>query len=235
MNIKIICWKVKNKLILDEGMELLNESKGLERKIYYQFHKDKVEVSIFESNNFYEINSEKLISKNSKLIILLEEIDDYILSNINEIFKDNYYMILVGKDSISIESNINFFQEIMYLPQLLGDDKISMYSLLLMIIKKLNNEGGLLKDINKCHIIIGCEDSSKICGNIPLFILKRFNSFQRLKSFYLDLYVKEELDLQDLSYIEDSLIDYITYGGMLKVTQSINSKNNKAYFHLIAK
>lgn len=234
MNIKIICWRMKDKFIIDEGIELLDKTNDLNRRIYYQLKMNKIEVIFYENNKFNEINLQGLSARDNNLIFLMEEIDDNKLEYINKNLKDKCITIFSGKKNIITDENS--FNKLIYLPQLLSEnEKINLYSLILMVVNNLNNEDKLFNNINKSNIILGCEESSRICGNIPLFILKRFYSFQNLKSFHLNLFLSEKINLQDIAYMEDALSSYIKDDGVLKITQLENEKNNKNYFCLIAK
>lgn len=225
MNIRIICWNIKNKLRVDEGIELLNEKKCLERKIYYQFLDKRVEIIIFEGSNLNKIN---IKNKEGKIILLVEDLYDDKLNHINEVFKNNYLKILVGKDSLSINNE----NRITYFSQLLNkDDEINICSLLYM----LTNDKIYFYNFNKPHIIVGEYGENNKDEIIPIFILKRFSNFTKLKNFNLNLHLSEELDLKELSYIEDALIEYIDFDGKIKINQFINDKKtNNIFFCLIA-
>ncbi|MGG7213137.1 hypothetical protein ACQPUY_05900 [Clostridium nigeriense] len=224
MNIRIICWNIKNKFRVDDGIELLNRKECLDRKIYYQFLDKKVEIIIFEGSNLNKIN---IKNKEGKIIILVEELDDNKFNQINEVFKNNFLKILVGKDSLSDNRN-----GIGYFPQLLNkDDEINICALLYM----LTNEKVFFYNFNKPHIIVGEYGENNKDEIIPIFILKRFSNFTKLKNFSLNLHVTEELNLKEISYIEDGLIEYIDFDGKIKINQFISDKKtNNIFFYLIA-
>ena len=224
MNIRIITWNIKNKFIINDEIGLLNDRNSLDKKIYFKFLNEKVEINFFERNKLDRIN---IKNKESKIIILVEELDIDKLNYINEVFKNNSFIIMVGKDNLSNEDK----DRVIYFPQLLNkNDEINICSLLYMI----TNEKIFFSSLRKSYIILGEYGENDRNEQIPLFILKRFSKFTKLKRFYLNLYLKEELDLKEISYIEDGLIDYISLGGKIKINQFPINNSNNIYFYLIA-
>ena len=77
-------------------------------------------------------------------------------------------------------------------------------------------------------------DSSESIGKIVLSILEQFNYIENSKEYNLYLYSKEEVGIQELTYLEDPIKEYIYNDAILRVNTVVNGNiNDKNYFLVV--
>lgn len=246
MKFRVICWGTEDRIVFNNTQGRLknicdnNVPYKQEQTFYYQLEDNKAKVITTNINkvNFYNkyLNTSTYNNVDS---IIISEINNNNLAIIKEANKKNKYLIIVGKVNLSkdiIDSNNEVLNKVICIPQLSDEkEKLEIKAILFMILDIYNNELFNMNTFLGVYVIIGCEKGRNILGKIPLFILKRFNYICKMKKFTLNLHIDKELDLQELTYIEDPLIEYMNEDSMLIIKQSIsNNKNEKMYFSIIA-
>ncbi|MEG0295643.1 MAG: hypothetical protein RR620_02920 [Clostridium sp.] len=220
MNYKIICENSEIELtgympaltFLDDG-----------NRNFYRVDNDIVEIFYLDELN------QKDISKfnGKKTIMLLTKVDEKKISIIKEIEKNGNIIIAIGKRSIN-----DVFQNIIYISSLCTKDKIDIRTLL-----KIFTDDDLIVKIknrkNECLSVIGMNDLSNPIGNITLNILKNFAYVQSCNNYNLYIYSKDEFDLQDISYLEDAIKEYIEMNINLTIIQNNSNDENGFVYHLL--
>ncbi|MBE6049964.1 MAG: hypothetical protein E7214_04685 [Clostridium sp.] len=105
--------------------------------------------------------------------------------------------------------------------------KVDDIIILLSALEKVKNRKIL------CNMIgIGCGEFP--ISSIVIQILKRINLIENSRKCSLKLLVGKELNIDEISYLEDPLKEYLGEGLELLITQEINNKiKGKIYFSLI--
>lgn len=240
MKIKVLYLGLEEKVTLDNVkgcfLQNLSEDRRLENvKSFY-----RVNDYIFEYINLVkdEVNISNIINRyNNKDVLILNKLNRKVLDVLRAFYNTDINPIIISGDK-NIVNNLEdlniYLNKIIYLPQLSCDNsEVIDMNLIFMIIA--NNELGL-RDIIGTSLIIGYGKNKNASGEIALSILKEFGHIQKNKEFYLNIYCREELDLQELTYIEDPIREYMIENSQIVIRQLINNTLGKTvYFSLSAK
>lgn len=207
------------------------ENEGYET--YYKKYEDHI-MEIICSINFNKIEVSRLFSSNiKKYIFVFKEINDTNIDMIQNLYSNNVTLtagtVNLNKDSIN--DDCEFLNDIIYFPQLLDEEDIIDIELFIFAIKNR-----FIGENNKpMYIIAGKEEEKKASERIPIFILKRFEKIQKLKNLHLKLYNENEMNIAEISYIEDCIREYIEDGSFFKINQIQNNYDEEnTYFLLFA-
>lgn len=236
MDMNIICWNLKDRLNLNSIKGSFKEISEKEEIYYLRMEKKRVEVIVSNSNDF----EEGYISKknNNKLsVIIVDEITMDNLKMIKESIECNNSLVMCGKISLDNNEEVLNLRKIVKVPQLYYDtDEIDIMEIILITCSIYVDEEFSIDEISGSQIIFGSKDLDSPLGEVPLYILKKFNYLKSLIDLNLTLYIREEMSIENLTYIEDPLREYIEYDSVLKIKQNINKEiREKIYFSLIAK
>ncbi len=228
MKTKIIFFDTFDNIIIDNMIGI--EDSGCKK--YYKKLKEHI-IEIIYCTHIDKVDRIISIDDMNRCIFIIKEIND---NNIN-LVRDMYHRNITIAAGMSNLSNLNykdnceFLNDIIYFPQLVDDSEFIDLDLFIFAVKNK------LFNINHKpeYILFGKEEEKTACGRIPIFILKRFDKIQGLKYFHLKLYNKNEMNIEEISYIEDCIREYIKDGSALKIDQmKNNSDENKIYFFLSA-
>lgn len=227
MDIKIISFLEEERIVFNNSKVNFKclEQGGI--KHYYKIDNSKIEIIYLDKSKvdyIEEIFNYLNIKPTIKNIILLEDnafIDKYIK---NKLIKNN--CIIISKDKMQEYFILN--EKI----KILGLEKYGVIDISLILFGLLKNEE-LDFSLNIDTIILGREKDNLI-GNLVLSILKRLSYINKAKELNLFLYLRNEFNLQDLTFIEDPLKEYINNKVCLNIKQR-NSEiiDNELYFSLI--
>lgn len=226
MKTKIIFFDTYNNLIINN---LINVEDGGYKKYYKKFNKDIMEIIFYADLN----QISRIISAEDKnrCIFVVKEINDNNIDIIKTVNHSNITLVcgMAGLNNLNYKGNCESLNNIIYFPQLADESEAIDLDLFTLVVnnKNLNHKPQ--------YILFGKELEKTACGKIPIFILKRFDKIQKLKYFHLELYNKYEMNIEDISYIEDCISEYITDEANLTINQLKNkSSENKTYFFLYA-
>ena len=199
-------------------------------KYYQKLENEIVEVVCCKERS--KLREFTLINNNDKCIFVIKEINESNINLIKDLYADNI-ILAVGKIELKddvFKKNCEFLNDICYLPQLVDDNDSINLNFFILCIKRKN----ILRDNKSKYIFLGEEEGVKAYGNIPIFILKRFERIQNLNKFYLRIYGKCEMNVAEVSYIEDCMREYINDDSVFRIDQIKNNESDKIYFVLYA-
>lgn len=206
------------------------ENEGYET--YYKKYEDDI-IEIICNINFNKIEVSRLFSSDtSKFIFVLKEINDINIDIIQNLYNNNVTLTagIVNLNKDSINNNCEFLDDVIYFPQLLNEEDIIDIELFIFAIKNRF----ISKNHKPMYIIAGKEEEKKASGRIPIFILKRFEQMQKLKYFNLKLYNSNEMNIAELSYVEDCIREYIEDGSFFNISQIRNSYDEENTYFLLS-
>lgn len=224
---------MKNRVIFFDDFNNIkfNKTIKIEKQGYTKYYQ-KLENEIVEivcCTDRGKLREFTLTNNNDKCIFVIKEINESNINLIKDLYADNI-ILAVGKIELKdkpSKKNCEFLNDICYLPQLVDDnDSINLNFFILSLKRKSITENNKLK-----YILMGEE---KAYGNIPIFILKRFERIQNLNKFYLKIYGNCEMNMAEVSYIEDCMREYINDDSVFRIDQIKNNESDKIYFVLFA-
>lgn len=229
---------MKNRIIFFDDFDnvKINKLMKIENggyETYYKKYEDDM-IEIICNINFNKIEISRLFNSNiSKDIYVFKEINDNNIDMIQNLYSNNVTLtagtVNLNKDSINYDCE--FLDDVIYFPQLLDEEDTIDIELFIFAIK--NRFIG--ENHKPMYIIAGKEEEKKAAGRIPIFILKRFEQIQKLNDFYLKLYNENEMNIAEISYVEDCIREYIEEGSFFKINQIRNSYDEEnTYFLLVA-
>ena len=141
--------------------------------------------------------------------------------------------VAIGEVNITnknIKEEFNKLNNVIIINKLKKENTIDLKLLSLM----LNNKEIICNlNLNKRNNII-LIDSGESIGKIVLSVLEQFKYIQNSKEYNLYLYSKEEVGIQELTYLEDPIREYIYNDAILKVNTAVNDNiNDKKYFLIV--
>ena len=195
------------------------------KKYYKKFENEIIEIIC--CNDLNQV-SKMLLNNMFRSILVIKEINNTNIGLIQMLYEKDV-ILAVGMVNCGVSCEV--LNNIIYFPQLSDDNEIiDLDAFIFTINNKLFN----IKNRGK-YILFGKEKQENACGSIPIFILKRFAAIQNLKDFRLELHNKRDININDLSYIEDCIREYINDGSVLKINQVKNSYDkDNTYFFLCA-
>lgn len=237
MKVNIVCWNLKDKINLSDISSVFKDMSNENEEMYFLKFEDKSLKIIMSNGNNEDFEQKCLNLEHDKnLIIMIKELNFTNIDLIKKLLLVKSCNVIVGKNNIDNEE-IN--KSIIIAPQLYYEEKGFDFKAFLLTLNRFyeNDKLNLDEVINK-NIIVGSKDNDDNIGEIPLFLLKKFNymNIENYRELNLYMFIRKEFNYLDLTYIEDPLQEYLPYGCMLNITQTIMDKfNKKIYFSLIAK
>ena len=236
MNIKIICLNEdKIEFEFSDGAFEYIESLDIKNKNINKFY--KVEKDIIKIENCTLLNLEKIIFnnarlKNSLLMVMIREINESNINIISTLSKINNSILIMGKENLFNEDSkkeFNLIKNIVILNKLIEDKKINLKLLMFML---SNNEilSSIKLNQSKKYIII---ENKKNIGQIVLSLLKQFKYIQYNKEYICYLYSREEINLEQISYLEDPIREYIENDDILTMVNLNSEKINYDEYVLV--
>ncbi|MBD7912177.1 MULTISPECIES: M3 family metallopeptidase [Clostridium] len=230
MNYKVMCLGMeKNDFsYLNEG-ELLCINSSV-RKIYHKIHDNKFEILFINEKNRKHIKNYK--NTNEFLIILVDKLNSETFSFIKDINNSNNVMIFVGENEKYEDYK---FENIAYFKQLSDKEDLQLMPLLFMLTEYCA-KSRLREELYGASIIVGYGNGENPTSDIILKILKRFSSIQTHKIHCLNLLSGKKLNIEEISYVEDPLKEYLDYKSRLIIKQLTNKDfKEKIFFSFISK
>lgn len=228
---------MKNRIIFFDDFDNVKVNKLIEiENGGYETYYKKYEDDIFEvicNINFNQIEISRLFSNNiSRYIFVFKEINDSNIGMIQNLYSNNVTLttgkVNLNKDDINF--NCEFLNDIIYFPQLLDEEDIIDIELFIFAIKNR-----FIWENNKpIYLIAGKEEEKRASGRIPIFILRRFEQMQKLNEFYLEIYNEIEMNIAEISYVEDCLREYIEDGSYFEINQIKNSYDEENTYFLLS-
>lgn len=202
---------------LKNGFEYINSNNKLE-KIYYKIGKDKVEIVKLDMEN---TNLEEFKTINEyRTLIIVDEINNKNIEIIKELYKNEKIIFLSLKDDLKINHSI------------ILKEKYSKIGIDLILLCLINNFDAI-KYTKQLYLSFGNE-TSKSLGKLSLKILQKLRDIDKYKNIYLNLYLNKEYNLQELTYIEDPLREYMNSDSRLIIKQIIDKDlNDEIYFTVL--
>ncbi|WP_294406367.1 hypothetical protein [uncultured Clostridium sp.] len=228
---------MKNRIIFFDDFDNVKVNKLIEiENGGYETYYKKYEDDIFEiicNINFNQIEISRLFSNNiSRYIFVFKEINDSNISMIQNLYSNNVTLttgkVNLNKDDINF--NCEFLNDIIYFPQLLDEEDIIDIELFIFAIKNRF----IWENHKPIYLIAGKEEEKRASGRIPIFILRRFEQMQKLNEFYLEIYNEIEMNIAEISYVEDCLREYIEDGSYFEINQIKNSYDEENTYFLLS-
>lgn len=228
---------MKNRIIFFDDFDnvKINKLMKIENEGYETYYK-KYEDDIMEiicSINFNKIEVSRLFSSNiRRYIFVFKEINDTNIDMIQNLYSNNVTLtagtVNLNKDNINDDCEV--LDDIIYFPQLLDEEDTIDIELFIFAIK--NRFIG--ENHKPMYIIAGKEEEKKASGRIPVFILKRFKQIQKLNDFHLKLYNENEMNIAEISYVDDCIREYIEEGSFFDINQIRNSYDGENIYFLLS-
>ena len=225
MKIKIICLEEENKIKFDNNLskfEMLDNKNFKIRAKYYNVEKSIVEVYYLIEES--EIDKCNLNKNSDKILVLVKSLNENNMKLIAKLRSSYNITVAIGEVNIT---NKNIKEEFNKLKK---ENTIDLKLLSLML-----NDKEIICNLNlnkKNNIILINSDES--IGKIVLSVLEQFKYIQNSKEYNLYLYSKEEVGIQELTYLEDPIREYIYNDAILKVNTAVNDNiNDKKYFLIV--
>lgn len=242
MRYKLICCGVENEIILDnlrEGVQCINNS-NLKNEILdkkcYRIGNDKIEI-IKLNSEINNIHSFEFINYNEdRVLLVLNEINEDNIIKLNELFKNKNVIILAIRKKLSLDIyklNLEIISKLIILKQSDFNNKIDVESILLPLLNSYD-KNKFIDNAKERYLILGCEYGENALGKIVLNVLKSCNDIHRYENLDLNLCSNKEFNLQELTYIEDPLIEYMEEDAKLIIKQITNNdRDDKVYFSML--
>lgn len=201
---------MKKIIFLGEKTYSLRNEHGL-----HCINKDKEEIV----KEYYNLNN-----KNIEVIYIKKKKDLLRIKNIHE---DDAIIIPIKDKSDNIF--YDFIGNIYYLYNI-DEEFIFNSEEIIMVLSMLEKKS---KKKVPCNMLgVGFGEFPISC--IVIQILKRINLLENSSRCYLKLLLGKELNIEEISYLEDPLLEYLSEGVELQITQEVNDKiKDKIYFSLI--
>ncbi|MBW6411748.1 hypothetical protein [Clostridium weizhouense] len=218
MNYKIICFGDKIKLKdSSPALSFLDDSSN---------HYYRIDNNIIEVINLYNFEDYNFNLYKGKIIVLINKITSNNVSKIKNLIKKSNVLIFAGENLT--EENL---KSTIFISGLKNHEEIELK----LLIKIISNEEFLYKVKNMNYInyiIMGQEENTDSIGGMILNILKNLSFLSGSKNYNVIIYSKNELNLQDLGYLEDAIKEYIEINSKLIFDQitTLNENDNLNYF-----
>ncbi|MDO4536220.1 MAG: hypothetical protein Q4B63_10490 [Clostridium perfringens] len=219
MHLKIIFIGLDEKIIFDKG--ILEKVDDGYKKLYYKLNNDTVEV-LFFNENYYGISrficNRSIVVINESKSLRAEEIQS--IKNNKEIVT-----ILLNRNN----KMLNFEKEFVF-PYLSKNKKVKICDIILTIYNICEYDS-IIKNTSGIRGIIGFTEKEELQQDLLLDVLSEFEVIEKCKEYSLNLFLKEELNVEELAYIEDPIGEYTYKNSSLKIKQNIDEiYKEKIYF-----
>ncbi|SHK36665.1 hypothetical protein SAMN02745163_03685 [Clostridium cavendishii DSM 21758] len=214
--------RFNNTNILFENMI---KDKYVLKQLFYKSNNEIIELNCINEKDFLQYTRANLIN-NERFLIVLHEINDENINILNDIYKlKKNLIIVVGEVKIDISKynfkSVNLFPQI----ALKNIESIDIESVLFMI--TLFNEKEINDDIKvKRTMLIGRKRGTNAIGEIVLEVLRNFKEFQYSSNINMYLYSNKSFNVNEITYIEDPLKEYMMKDCKLNIKQIENSRLN---------
>ncbi|AOR24338.1 hypothetical protein [Clostridium taeniosporum] len=218
MKYKVIC--LGNNIELKESSPALSflEDNNIN---YYRVDNDIIEVIYLDKLENYNFKQNR-----GETILLVNKITNNNIIKIKSLIREKNILIVAGENLTEEE-----FKNTLFISALKNGEKIKLR----MLITIISNESILYKIKSgkyENYAIIGEEDVNNPVGGMILNILNNLLFLNNSKNYIVTIYSKNEFDLQDISYIEDAIKEYIDINCNLTFNQvtKLNYGNIVDYF-----
>lgn len=217
----------------EKSISFKNSSLGFEivdnNSKYYKVEQDIVEISYLLEK---DVNIENYNLKNNSDIILIvaKSFEGKNIEIIKKIKSKYNIIVAIGDVNLSdkyTRDEFNKLNNVLIVAELKKENKIDLKLLSLILKnKEIFNKSSIEKQ--RSTILI---DSNESIGKVVLSLLEQFNYIQNNKEYNLYLYSKDEIGLQELAYLEDTIREYIYDEATLKIDTFTNEDiTDKNYF-----
>lgn len=234
MKIKIISLEDEKAIRFDNissKLEVLDNNNFKNKVKYYKVEKNIVEVYYLTEKE--DINNYNLNSNSDRILVLVKSLNEKNIEIIKEIRSNYNIIVAIGEVNIlneKIKEEFNKLNNVIIINKLKKENTIDLKLLVIML---KNKEILYSLNLNKQKNTI-LLDSSESIGKIVLSILEQFNYIENSKEYNLYLYSKEEVGIQELTYLEDPIKEYIYNDAILRVNTVVNENiNDKNYFLVV--
>lgn len=232
MKIKIISLEDEKAIRFDNissKLEVLDNNNFKNKVKYYKVEKNIVEVYYLTEKE--DINNYNLNSNLDRILVLVKSLNEKNIEIIKKIESNYNIIVAIGEVNIAnekIKEEFNKLNNVIIINKLKKESTIDL-NLLAIVLN--NKEMFLNLNKQKNTILI---DSNESIGKIVLSILEQFNYIENSKEYNLYLYSKEEVGIQELTYLEDPIKEYIYNDAILRVNTVVNENiNDKNYFLVV--
>lgn len=234
MKIKIISLEDEKAIRFDNissKLEVLDNNNFKNKVKYYKVEKNIVEVYYLTEKE--DINNYNLNSNSDRILVLVKSLNEKNIEIIKKIESNYNIIVAIGEVNIlneKIKEEFNKLNNVIIINKLKKENTIDLKLLVIML---KNKEILYSLNLNKQKNTI-LLDSSESIGKIVLSILEQFNYIENSKEYNLYLYSKEEVGIQELTYLEDPIKEYIYNDAILRVNTVVNENiNDKNYFLVV--
>ena len=234
MKIKIISLEDEKAIRFDNissKLEVLDNNNFKNKVKYYKVEKNIVEVYYLTEKE--DINNYNLNSNSDRILVLVKSLNEKNIEIIKKIESNYNIIVAIGEVNIlneKIKEEFNKLNNVIIINKLKKENTIDLKLLVIML---KNKEILYSLNLNKQKNTI-LLDSSESIGKIVLSILEQFNYIENSKEYNLYLYSKEEVGIQELTYLEDHIKEYIYNDAILRVNTVVNENiNDKNYFLVV--
>ena len=234
MKIKIISLEDEKAIRFDNissKLEVLDNNNFKNKVKYYKVEKNIVEVYYLTEKEY--INNYNLNSNSDRILVLVKSLNEKNIEIIKKIESNYNIIVAIGEVNIlneKIKEEFNKLNNVIIINKLKKENTIDLKLLVIML---KNKEILYSLNLNKQKNTI-LLDSSESIGKIVLSILEQFNYIENSKEYNLYLYSKEEVGIQELTYLEDPIKEYIYNDAILRVNTVVNENiNDKNYFLVV--
>ena len=234
MKIKIISLEDEKAIRFDNissKLEVLDNNNFKNKVKYYKVEKNIVEVYYLTEKE--DINNYNLNSNSDRILVLVKSLNEKNIEIIKKIESNYNIIVAIGEVNIlneKIKEEFNKLNNVIIINKLKKENTIDLKLLVIML---KNKEILYSLNLNKQKNTI-LLDSSESIGKIGLSILEQFNYIENSKEYNLYLYSKEEVGIQELTYLEDPIKEYIYNDAILRVNTVVNENiNDKNYFLVV--
>ena len=234
MKIKIISLEDEKAIRFDNissKLEVLDNNNFKNKVKYYKVEKNIVEVYYLTEKE--DINNYNLNSNSDRILVLVKSLNEKNIEIIKKIESNYNIIVAIGEVNIlneKIKEEFNKLNNVIIINKLKKENTIDLKLLVIML---KNKEILYSLNLNKQKNTI-LLDSSESIGKIVLSILEQFNYIENSKAYNLYLYSKEEVGIQELTYLEDPIKEYIYNDAILRVNTVVNENiNDKNYFLVV--
>ena len=234
MKIKIISLEDEKAIRFDNissKLEVLDNNNFKNKVKYYKVEKNIVEVYYLKEKE--DINNYNLNSNSDRILVLVKSLNEKNIEIIKKIESNYNIIVAIGEVNIlneKIKEEFNKLNNVIIINKLKKENTIDLKLLVIML---KNKEILYSLNLNKQKNTI-LLDSSESIGKIVLSILEQFNYIENSKEYNLYLYSKEEVGIQELTYLEDPIKEYIYNDAILRVNTVVNENiNDKNYFLVV--